>query len=70
MQNKHPIAFESCKLTDIERHYSIYDKEIMLAIMHTLAKFYQYLVYKKFNVKTNHNSLRYFMNQKDLNDRQ
>lgn len=67
MQNKHPIAFESHKLTQAERHYPIYEKE-MLAIMHALAKFYQYLVCTKFHVKTDHNSLRYFMHQKDLND--
>lgn len=60
MQNKHPIAFESCKLTQAERHYPIYDKE-MLAIMHALAKFRQYLVCTKFHVKIDHNSLRYFM---------
>lgn len=38
--------------------------------MHALAKFRQYLVCGKFHVKTNHNSLCYFMNQNDLNDRQ
>lgn len=69
MQHKHPIAFESRKLTEAERHYSIYDKE-MLAIMHALAKFRQYLVCGRLNVKTDHNSLRFFMNQKNLNDRQ
>ena len=69
MQNKHPIAFESRKLSKTERHYSIYDKE-MLAIMHALEKFRQYLVCGRFNIKTDHNSLRFFMNQKDLNDHQ
>lgn len=43
-----------------ERLYAIYDKE-MLAIMHALAKFRQYLVGNKFNVKTDHNSLRFFL---------
>ena len=38
MQNKHPIAFESKKLREPERIYTVYDKE-MLAIMHALAKF-------------------------------
>jgi hypothetical protein len=69
MQNHHPIAFESRKLKEYERHYSIYDKE-MLAIMHALAKFRQYLVGGKFKVKTDHNSLRYFLEKKDLNERQ
>ena len=60
MQNNHPIAFERRKLKDYERHYSIYDKE-MLAIMHALAKFRQYLVGNRFKVKTDHNSLRFFL---------
>ncbi|XP_059066315.1 uncharacterized mitochondrial protein AtMg00860-like [Cryptomeria japonica] len=38
MQDRHPIAFESRKLSGVERLYSIYDKE-MLAIIHALTKF-------------------------------
>ena len=53
----------------MERIYSIYDRE-MLAIMHALAKFRSYLVGGKFVIKTDHNSIKYFMNQRDLNDRQ
>jgi len=67
MQKVHPIAFERRKLEDLERLYSIYDKEI-LAIMHTLAKFRQYLVGSKFIVKTCHNDLCYFLEKKDLKD--
>ena len=52
-----------------ERLYSIYDKD-MLAIMHALAKFRQYLVGVKLIVKTDQNSLRHFLTQKELNDRQ
>jgi hypothetical protein len=40
MKNNHSIAFKSRKLREYERHYSIYDKE-MLAIMHALTKFIQ-----------------------------
>lgn len=69
MQNHHPIAFKSRKLKEYERLYSIYDKE-MLAIMHVLAKFRQYLVGNRFKVKTNHNGLRFFLEQKELNERQ
>lgn len=69
MQNKHPIVYESRKLNKLEKLYSIYDKE-MLAIMHALTKFRQCLVGSKFVVKTDHNSLRYFLGQKDLKDRQ
>ena len=38
MQDRHLIVFESRKLSEPERLYSVYDKEI-LAIMHALAKF-------------------------------
>jgi hypothetical protein len=69
MQNRHPIAYESRKLRGPELLYTIYDKE-MLAIMHALAKFRQYLVGAKFVVRTDHNSLKYFLDQKDLNERQ
>ena len=69
MQNHHPIAFESRKRKEYEHHYSIYDKE-MLAIMHALAKFRQYLVGGRFKIKTDHNNLKYFSEQKDLNERQ
>ena len=67
-QGQHLIAFESKRLQPHEKLYSIYDKE-MLAVMHALAKFQQYLVGNKFVVKTDHNSLRHFLTQKDLNER-
>lgn len=60
MQDRHPFAFESKKLRGFERCYNIYDKE-MLAIMHALAKFRQYLVVSKFTIKIDHNSLRHFL---------
>ena len=69
MQNYHLIAFESLKLKDYEHSYSIYDKE-MLAILHALIKFRQYLVGSRFKIKTYHNSLKYFLEQKELNERQ
>ena len=56
MQDRHPIAFESRKLLKVKKSYSIYDKE-MLAIMHALTKFWQYLVGAKFIVHIDHNSL-------------
>ena len=54
MKNRHPIAYESQKLRGPELLYTIYDKE-MLAIMHALAKFRQYLVGAIFVVRTDHN---------------
>jgi len=68
MQGSHPIVFESRKLSELEGLYSIYDKE-MLAIMHALTKFKQYLVGSRFVVNTDHNSLKYFLDQKDLSER-
>lgn len=38
--------------------------------MHALDKFRQYLICGKFMVKTDHNSLKFFLSQRDLNDRQ
>jgi hypothetical protein len=69
MQKRHPLAYESQKLRGPELLYNIYDKE-MLAIMHALAKFRQYLVGARFVVKSDHNSLKYLLEQKDLNERQ
>ena len=60
MQDRHLISYESRKLKDDERLYSTYDKE-MLAIMHALAKFRQYLVGSKSIVRIDHNSMRYFL---------
>jgi hypothetical protein len=42
----------------------------MLAIMHALAKFRKYLVGEKFVVRKYHNNLKYFIDQKELNQRQ
>ena len=67
-QGQHHKAFERRKLQPHQNIYSIYDKE-MLAIMHALAKFQQYLAGNKFVVKTDHNSLRHFLTQNDLNER-
>eukprot|EP00253_Pinus_taeda_P036040 PITA_36040 len=69
MQGGHPIAFEIRKLLLHERLYSIYNKE-MLAIMRALAKFWHYLVGNRFKVRTDHNSLRFFLEQKQLQERQ
>ena len=68
MQKRHPLAYESWKLRGPELLYSIYDKQ-MLAIMHALAKFRQYLVGARFFVKSDHNSLKYLLEQKDLKER-
>jgi hypothetical protein len=60
MHNRHPIVYERRKLRGPELLYTIYDKE-MLAIMHALDKFRQYLVGEKYVVRTDHNNLKYFL---------
>jgi hypothetical protein len=67
MKNLHPIAFESKKLRERERIYSICDKE-MSVIMHSLDKFQQYLVGRRFVVMTDHNNLKYFLEKKYLSE--
>jgi hypothetical protein len=69
MQNRHPLAYGSRNLRGLELIYTIYNKE-MLAIMHALAKFRQYLVGARFVVRSDHNNLKYFLEQKDLNERE
>jgi len=68
IHNHHPIAFESSKLRETKRLYSIYDKE-MLDVLHALAKFQQYLVGGRFIVRIDHDNLKYFMEKKDLSER-
>ncbi len=41
-----------------------------MEIMHCLTKFRQYLVGNKFVVKTDHNSLKYFLEKKNLSENQ
>jgi hypothetical protein len=69
MQGGHPIVFERRNINESERIYPIYNNE-MPTIMHALTKLRQYLVGNKFVVKTDHNSLKYFLDQKDLSERQ
>ena len=65
MQEGHPIAFESRKLNKRESLKSTYNKE-MLAIIHALTKWQQYLLGSKILVRTNHNSLQYLLQQQTL----
>jgi hypothetical protein len=63
MQNRHPLSYERRNIRGHKLLYTIYDKEI-LAIMHALAKFWPYLVGARFMVKSYHNSLKYFLEQR------
>ena len=65
-----PVAYMSQALSETERNYEIYDKE-MLAIMKGLAEWRQYLmgVKHKFEIWTDHRNLQYFRKPQDLNRR-
>jgi hypothetical protein len=69
MQNGHRIAFESKKLNQTECLQSTYNKE-MLAIMHALTKWCQYLLGSKFLIHTDHSSVQYLLQQKTLSTEQ
>ena len=59
MQDKHPIAFKSHKLNDIERLYIVQEKE-MTAIVHCLRTWRHYLLGSHFIVKTDNVATSYF----------
>eukprot|EP01018_Ginkgo_biloba_P024747 Gb_03970 [translate_table: standard] len=69
MQEGRPVAFESRKLNEREKRLSTYDKE-MLAIIHAITKWRQYLLGRKFIVQTDHVSLKYLMQQETLTNEQ
>jgi len=66
-----PVAFISKSLSDTERNYEIYDKEI-LAIIRCLEEWRHFLegTVIKFEIWTDHKNLEYFMKAQKLNQRQ
>eukprot|EP01018_Ginkgo_biloba_P011642 Gb_37067 [translate_table: standard] len=63
MQEGRPLAFESKQLSKRDLGKSTYEKE-MLTILHAIRKWRQYLVGVYFKVKTDYDSLKYFLNQR------
>ena len=63
MQEGRPISFESHPIKGKNLHKPIYEKE-MLAILHDLNKWHPYLMGRHFKVKTDHDSLKYFLEQR------
>jgi hypothetical protein len=68
-QNGFVICYESMKLKDHERSYATHDLELA-AIVHALRKWRHYLMGKRFELRTDHNGLKYLFNQPNLNVRQ
>jgi len=63
MQEERPIAFKICPIKGKYLHKAIYEKE-MLAILHALKKWRPYLMGRNFKLKTDHDSLKYFLEQR------
>ncbi|KAH9706417.1 Endonuclease [Citrus sinensis] len=69
MQEGHPIAFESRKLNDTERRYTVQEKE-MTAIVHYLRVWRHYLLGSHFVILTDNVAMSYFQTQKKLSPKQ
>jgi hypothetical protein len=68
-QNEFVICYESRKLKEHERHYATHDLELV-AIVHGLRKWRLYLMGKRFELRTDHNGLKYLFDQPILKARQ
>jgi hypothetical protein len=68
-QNGFVICYEFRKLKEHEKNYATHDLELA-AIFHALKKWRHYLMGRKFELKTDHNGLKYLFDQPTLNARQ
>ncbi|XP_031106210.1 uncharacterized protein LOC116010851 [Ipomoea triloba] len=69
MQDMHPITFESRKLNEAERRYTVQEKE-MTAVVHCLRVWRHYLLGAHFTIKTDNVATSYFQTQKKLSPKQ
>ena len=63
MKEGHPLALTSHPIKGNNLHNPIYEKQ-MLEILHALKKLHSYLIGRHFKVKTGHDSLKYFLEQR------
>jgi hypothetical protein len=63
MQEGRPLAFTSKQLSERNLGKPIYEKE-MLAILHVVDLWHPYLLGQRFQIKTDHQSLKYFLEQR------
>jgi hypothetical protein len=68
MQEGHPIAYFSEKLSGAALNYPTYDKE-MYALVRALENWQHYLWPKEFVIHTDHESLKHLKGQRRLNKR-
>nr|GFC05656.1 reverse transcriptase [Tanacetum cinerariifolium] len=69
MQDGHLIAFESQKLNEMERKYTVQEKE-MTPVVHCLRFWRHYLLGSRFVIKTDNIATSYFQTQKKLSPKQ
>jgi hypothetical protein len=62
------ICYESRKMKEHERNYATHDLELE-TIVHTLRKLRNYLMGRRFELRTDHNGLKYLFDQSNLNAR-
>jgi hypothetical protein len=67
-QNGFVICYESRKLKEHERHYATHDLDLE-ATVHALRKWRHYLMGKWFELRIDHNGLKYVFDQPTLNAR-
>ena len=63
MQDGRPLAYTSKALSPSHQNKSTYDKE-MLAIVRAATRWRPYLIGRRFQIKTDHKSLKYFLERK------
>ncbi|MCO5588884.1 hypothetical protein L7F22_042845 [Adiantum nelumboides] len=68
-QEGHPIAYESRHLNSQERGLGVYEKEL-ISVIHALQSWKHYLLGTAFVIYTDHQSIRYFMTQTKLSEKQ
>jgi hypothetical protein len=68
-QEEFVVCYESLKLKEHEKNYATHDLELA-AIIHALRKWRHYLMGKRFELRTDHNGLKYLFDQPTLNSRQ
>lgn len=58
MQDENIICYESCMLKEHEKSYATHDRELA-DIVHALKMWRHYLLWRKFELKTDHMRLKY-----------